>query len=123
MKNHIYSFEKLMVWQKAREFVSMVYKITAKFPDEEKFGLINQTRRASVSIVANIAEGSARTSYRDQSHFMQIAYSSLMEVLSHFYIAFDLGYIDAEILVNIKNNIFDISNLLNALRNSQIKNS
>jgi four helix bundle protein len=120
MNNHIYSFEKLLVWQKAREFVKDIYKLTEKFPAEEKFSLTNQIRRAVVSIVANIAEGTSRTSAKDQARFSQIAYSSLMEVLSHLYIAFDLGFINLEELNNHKSITLEISNMLNALQKSQI---
>jgi len=116
-----YSFEKLVVWQKAREFVGFIYKETSLFPIEERYGLTNQIRRAAISIVANIAEGSSRISRKDQAYFTQIAYSSLIEVLSHFYIAYDLNYLSEEVLDEIKYKVNDISNLLNALRNSQTK--
>jgi len=120
---HEYSFEKLVVWQKARDFVSFIYEITKSFPKEEKFGLTDQIRRAAVSITANIAEGSSRTSKKDQAHFTQLSYSSLMEVLSHFYIALDISYITKDTFVKIKNQSYDLSNLLNALRNSQLSKS
>ncbi|MCK4277721.1 MAG: four helix bundle protein [Desulfurellaceae bacterium] len=120
---HEYSFEKLVVWQKARDFVSFIYEITKNFPKEEKYGLVDQIRRASVSIAANLAEGSSRTSKKDQAHFTQLAYSSLMEVLSHFYIALDISYITKDTFVKIKNQSYDLSNLLNALRNSQLNKS
>ncbi|HNW20871.1 MAG TPA: four helix bundle protein [Bacteroidales bacterium] len=122
MKDYKYSFEKLIVWQKAREFVVFVYDIVASFPKEERYGLIDQIRRAAISVVANIAEGSSRTSKKDKAHFTQMAYSSLIEILSHFYIAYDLNYINDELFTEVKNKIYDISNLLNALYNSQIKN-
>ena len=84
---HIYSFEKLRVWQNAKDLVVEVYKITRNFPDEGKFGLTSQVRRAALSVTANIAEGSGRTSSKDQAHFYQMAYSSLLELLNHFYIS------------------------------------
>jgi len=121
MSDYQYSFEKLVVWQKAREFVGFVYKVTYSFPIEERYGLTNQIRRAAVSIVANIAEGSSRISRKDQAHFTQISFSSLIEVLSHFYIAYDLNYVSEEVLNEIKYKANNISNLLNALRNSQTK--
>lgn len=121
MKDYKYSFEKLIVWQKAREFVVFVYDIVASFPKEERYGLIDQIRRAAISVVANIAEGSSRISRKDQAYFTQIAFSSLIEILSHFYIAYDLNYLSEEVLDEIKYKVNDISNLLNALRNSQTK--
>ena len=57
---YIYSFEKLEVWNEAKEFAKSIYFLTSKFPDSEKFGLVSQLRKASVSICSNVAEGSAR---------------------------------------------------------------
>jgi four helix bundle protein len=83
MQQHTYGFEKLKVWQLGREFVVRIYQVSAGFPVDERFGLTNQIRRAAVSVPANIAEGCSRISGKDQAHFSQFAYSSLMEVLSH----------------------------------------
>ena len=68
-----------------------------------------------------MAEGSSGLSAKDQAHFTNIAYSSLMEVLSHFYLALDLNYVNKEILEDIKSKALEISNQLNALRKSQFK--
>lgn len=115
---HIYSFEKLTVWQEARKFAVAVYKITAGFPSEEKFGLTNQIRRASVSIAANIAEGNGRLSAKDQAHFYHIAYSSTLEVLSHLLISADLKFLEDEELRMLRLKLEEITNKINALRNS-----
>jgi len=120
-KKYQFSFEKLEAWQNARTFISSIYKITSAFPGEEKYGLADQIRRASVSVAANLAEGSARTSPKDQAHFSQLAFSSLMEVLSHLYIAYDLNYLDEEALLKYKEEISEIANKINSLRNSQLK--
>ncbi len=61
MTNYQYSFERLEVWQKARLFVVKVYKLTKKYPNEEKYGLVSQMNRASISITSNIAEGISRS--------------------------------------------------------------
>ncbi|MBS3776274.1 MAG: four helix bundle protein, partial [Bacteroidales bacterium] len=100
MKNtdYLFSFEKLNVWQEARKFISEIYELTKSFPTDEKFGLTNQIRRASVSIAANIAEGTSRTSSKDQAHFTNLSYSSLMEALNHLYISLDLNYITDDLL-------------------------
>ncbi len=119
MNTFAFRFENLIVWQKSRLFVTQIYSITSRFPESEKFCLTNQIRRASVSITANIAEGSGRTSKKDQAHFTQLSYSSLMEVLSHIYIAFDLGFISKGTLDKIKTNARELSAMLNALRNHQ----
>jgi four helix bundle protein len=122
MKEYIYGFEKLTVWQKALDFVDLIYQETQNFPDEEKYGLTNQIRRSSISIPSNIAEGTSRHSYKDQAHFSQLAFSSLTETVNHLFIAHRLKYINKELLDSLKIRILEISNLLNALRNSQLKN-
>ena len=118
----LYSFEKLGVWQEARSFSVSIYKITAKFPQEEKFGLVSQLRRGTISIASNIAEGSARTSHKDQANFYQIAYSSALEVLNQLIISCDLGFISNEDLVILRDKIESISFKLNSLWRS-IKNN
>lgn len=84
---YTYSFEKLEVWVESKDFAKRIYLVTSKFPDTEKFGLTSQLRRASVSISSNIAEGSARKSYKDKAHFSTIAFGSAVEVLNQLIIA------------------------------------
>jgi len=88
-----YSFEKLDVWQDPRKFVTEIYKISAIFPSEEKFGLCSQLQRASVSVVSNIAEGVSRLSDKEKIRFIEISYGSLMEVYCQLYISLDLMYL------------------------------
>ena len=114
----IFSFEKLEVWQDAKCLTLLVYKATKDFPSEEKFGLVSQLRRAVISVSSNIAEGSSRMSPKDQAHFYQIAFSSLMEVLSQIIISVKLGYIQEE--DSFRQEISKIANKLNALRKSRI---
>lgn len=83
----MFRFEKLEVWQLAVEFADKVYTVTSRFPDAERFGLTSQMRRASVSISSNVAEGSGRGSETEFGRFVEIAYGSLMEVVSQSYIA------------------------------------
>lgn len=116
-----FSFERLEVWQLARMFNKFVYSLTEDFPKSEIYGLTSQLRRASVSVASNIAEGSARTSKKDQAHFYQFAYSSLMEVANQMILAKDLNYIESVDLKKAKANIAEISNKLNALRKSCIR--
>jgi len=116
-----FSFEKLEVWQLARTLAADIYKHTAFFPREEKFSLTSQLRRSVLSIGANLAEGSARTSPKDQAHFTTIAFSSLMEVFSHLIIAFDLGFINDEKLIEYRKNIQLLSTKLSNLKTTQIK--
>lgn len=115
---HIYAFEKLVVWQESKGLIIYLYKLTAKYPAEEKFGLTNQLRRAALSVASNIAEGSSRKSFKDQAHFYQIAYGSLLEVLNQLLISFELTFVSEEELDTCRLKIESISNKLNALRTS-----
>jgi four helix bundle protein len=83
----MFNFEKLDVWQEAIQFADLVYESTGDFPDEERFGLTNQMRRAAVSISSNIAEGSSGASRTDFARFVEIATGSLFEVVSQTTIA------------------------------------
>ncbi len=88
-----FRFEKLEVWQQARKLNRKIYDCTRGFPDEERYALMSQIRRASVSVASNIAEGSGRNSDVDFSRFLEISYGSLMEVISQLYLALDEKYI------------------------------
>lgn len=113
-----YSFEQLQVWQDCRTLVKKIYALTAKFPDEEKFCIVSQLRRAGISVISNIAEGSARTSLKDKANFYTIAYSSLMEVVSQLIISYDLSYVSEEDYISLRNEIYPISFKLNALHSA-----
>ncbi|MFH1920597.1 MAG: four helix bundle protein [Planctomycetota bacterium] len=78
----MFRFEKLEVWRKAVDFADVVYAVTRTFPNDERFGLTGQMRRAAVSISSNLAEGSGRSSNKDFVQSVEIAYGSLMEVVS-----------------------------------------
>ncbi|HUG91581.1 MAG TPA: four helix bundle protein, partial [Planctomycetaceae bacterium] len=102
----MFNFEKLAVWQKAVDFADLVYTVTRPFPSEERFGLTNQMRRASVSISSNVAEGTSRASRKDFSRFVELAHGSTMETVSQAFVAecqlflarpdFERLYTDAE---------------------------
>ena len=89
----MFNFEKLETWQKAILFADLVYRLTRAFPDEERFGLTSQMRRAAVSISSNIAEGSARHSRQDYARFVEIAAGSLFEVVSQSFIGRNQGFL------------------------------
>ncbi len=116
-----YSFEKLVVWKESMELVTFVYNITKKFPSDERFGLISQLRRASISVSSNIAEGTSRTTNKDKSRFTTIAYSSLMEVLCQIIIAEKLQFIMDDEYIIIREKINTVANLLNSLKKAQLK--
>ncbi len=92
----MHKFKELGIWQKSRVFCSKIYNETALFPPEEKFGLTNQLRRASVSITSNIAEGSSRSSNKDFARFLEIAIGSAYEVETQLLISEDLGFLTSE---------------------------
>jgi four helix bundle protein len=98
-------FEDLEIWQLARELTNRVYDITKSFPSEEKFGLTNQMRRASVSVMSNIAEGWGRHSMASFANFLDQAQGSLNEVLSQLYVALDQDYIEESAFVQIRESI------------------
>lgn len=108
-------FTKLKVWQKAHNFTINLYKITRDFPIEEKYGLTNQIRRASVSIESNIAEGCGRNSNKEFSRFLDIAQGSVYEVRTQLFIARDLEYINWETFNLLNTKIVEISKMLNSL--------
>lgn len=117
----IYSFEKLEVWQLSRQMAVDVYHLLQKFPKSEHFGLCHQLRRAAISVPSNIAEGSGRISAKEQLHFIEIAYGSLMEVYCQLLLSLDLDYIDNEDFTKIKNAIDSIAKMLNKLRAYKLK--
>ncbi|MBI2552023.1 four helix bundle protein [Candidatus Uhrbacteria bacterium] len=90
----ISTFRDLQVWQKAHQLVVEVYRLTAKFPPHEMYGLVSQLRRAALSVASNIVEGFHRKSVYDSLHFYNIADASLEEVRYQLMVACELGYID-----------------------------
>lgn len=92
----ISSYKDLVVWQKAYELVKIVYKITSELPNSETFALQSQVRRAAVSIVSNIAEGSSRKSRKDYAHFLSIAYGSITELETQLFLCRDLYKIEVK---------------------------
>src|SRR3989344_7589840 len=91
----INSFRDLKVWQKAHELVLDIYRLTKKFPQEEKYGLISQMRRAAVSIATNIVEGFRRISVKESLNFYNISNGSLEELRYETQIVFDIGHISS----------------------------
>jgi four helix bundle protein len=89
----MFIFERLEVWQKAIEFADLVYSMTKSFPDDERFGLTNQMRRAAVSVSSNLAEGSSRFSNADFVRFLEIGTGSLFEVVSQAFIGRRQGFL------------------------------
>jgi len=109
-----FSFKDIIAWQKAYEFVLLVYKATKRFPDFEKHGLSSQFQRAAVSIVANIAEGYKKLSKADKLRFMNIAQGSLEECRCYVLLSKDLEYITEEEFQSLSFSVEGASYYLNA---------
>ena len=116
-----FSFEKLDVWKESALLVKKIYKITDSFPTSEKYGLISQLRRASISISSNLAEGTSRNTNKDKAYFSTITYSSTMEVLNQLILAKELNFFLEDDYLDLRNQIYKISNMINALRKYQLK--
>lgn len=114
----VFSYRKLIAYQKAKEVVKRTYKLVKKFPSEERYAMCDQLRRSSVSITSNIAEEVNRFSVKDKVHFIEIAFGSLMEVSSQMEIAEELGYITAEDRLSMDDLVTEVAKLLSGLRNS-----
>ena len=114
----VFGYRRLIAYQKAKEVVKRTYSLLKKFPSEERYAMCDQLRRASVSITSNIAEGVNRFSVKDKSHFVEMAYGSLMEVSSQFEIAEELGYITADDRLSMDQLIEEDARLLSGLLNS-----
>ena len=119
VKIYVYSFEKLVVWQKSIELAKIIYSITQNFPKTETYGLSSQIQRAVISVSSNIAEGYVKYSPKEQIKFTEIAYGSLMEVLNQIIIAKEINYISENDYLMIRDKVEEISRMLNALRISQ----
>ena len=121
MTGIVYSFEKLKVWQEAKKLVVDVCHLLDSFPRFEKYALCDQIRRAIVSVPSNIAEGSGRKSLKEQIHFLEISYGSLMEAYNQLLIAIDLTYITEDSVNAIKPSIDSVAKMINALHNKYVR--
>lgn len=112
----MHQFKNLGIWKKSKLFCSKIYHITATFPNEEKFGITNQLRRASISIPSNIAEGSSRNSNKDFAPFLEIAIGSAYEVETQLLISSDLGFITNENTIELTNLLEEIIKMTSRFR-------
>jgi four helix bundle protein len=109
---------RLDVWKKGINFVTKIYKLTSKYPEEEKFGLVSQLKRASVSIPSNIAEGAARESKKEFCNFLSIAQGSASEVETQLIISNNLGFLDNKNFDELLKELTDIAKMLTGLKKS-----
>ncbi len=118
-----YSFENILAWQKAHAFTILVYKATRQFPEDERFGLTSQFRRAAVSIEANIAEGYKKLGRADKLRFLNISQGSLEECRTYILLSRDLEYISKEQFGLLRDTIENASKFLNSYCNGIINNN
>ena len=112
------NYKELDAWKESIELVQLVYEITQKFPSEEKFGLVSQLRRASVSVPSNIAEGCGRSSNKEYKRFVEIALGSILELETQLIIAAKLKLIHSEhpVFKKIENTIKIMHGLIHFLK-------
>ena len=120
MKERQFGFEKLEVYKKARILVKDIYVVLKQFPLEERYALCDQMRRAIVSVPSNIAEGMGRFSLREQLHFLEIAYGSLLEIYCQLQIALDLDYIHEDTYKSLQTQIQELGAMIMRLRELRI---
>lgn len=101
----MHNFKELKIWQKGRLIVKEIYSFTKNYPKEEQFGLTNQIRRAAVSILSNIAEGSGISSSKDFARFLEIALSSAFELETQIILSNDLGFLNENTFNEMHNKI------------------
>lgn len=116
----IRSFTDLIAWRKAHSLVIDIYKISRRFPTDEKFGLTNQIRRATVSVTSNIAEGFSRRTADDKNHFYFHSLASLTEVQNQLIIAKDLSYVTQQSFNLLMEKSIEVNKLINGLLKSSL---
>ena len=107
--------KRLIAWQKAMDFIEEVYRVTGQFPDEERFGLVAQMRRASISVASNIAEGAARQTTKETLQFFFIARGSVSELDTQIEIAQRLRFLSEEQRMSLSDQLEELGRLLNGL--------
>ena len=117
-KSKIQKFEDLIAWQKARELTHHVYTATRDQEFQRDYGLCDQMRRASVSVMANIAEGFERGGRSEFHQFLVMAKASCAEVRSHLYVANDVGYLEEGSFNNLKSKAEEVASIIGGLRAS-----
>ena len=116
MTQKVERFEDLIAWQKVRQLTADIYRVTSQGGFSKDFGLRDQIRRASVSVMSNIAEGFDRGSRGEFHQFLVIAKASCAEVRSQLYVALDVGYIVQEIFSNLNSSTEELSRIIGGLR-------
>lgn len=108
----MHRYKDLKFWQLSRAFCKEIYEVTNLFPETEKFGLVSQLRRASVSVPSNIAEGASRSSNKDFNRFLVISLGSCYEIETQLLLSFDLGFINENELERLNNSLHQIIKMM-----------
>ncbi|MGE5605489.1 MAG: four helix bundle protein [Bacteroidota bacterium] len=111
----IQDYKDLIVWQKSMNLVEVIYRITARFPRDEQWGLVSQLRRAAISVPSNIAEGYGRQTSGEYKHSLCISRGSLFEIETQIILCHRLGFIDENELNQIKSDLLQIGKMLTVL--------
>ena len=114
----MHRFKELKFWQLSRTFCKDIYLITKSFPDEEKYGLTSQLRRAAVSVPSNIAEGASRKSNKDFNRFLMISLGSCYEIETQLLLSCDLGFIDKNEIEELNNTLHQIIKMMSRFMSS-----
>ena len=109
-------FTDLKVWQRSHQLVLNIYRLTAQFPADEKFGIVSQLRRAALSVPTNIAEGSKRRSNQEYSRFLNIVEGSLAETTYLLMVSADLGYLNPGASKTTLAEASEVARMLHGLR-------
>lgn len=109
-------FKKLSIWTESIEVIKSIYKITKSFPEDEKYNLVSQMRRAGISISSNIAEGSSRQTKRHFSHFLTLALGSIYELQSQIVISQHFNYISLEDQKQVEAELVKLADMIFAFR-------
>lgn len=109
----MHNYKELEIWKASLSICTPIYRMTKKFPDDEKFGLVSQVRRAAVSVPSNIAEGSSRTSDKDFVRFLEYSLGSCREIETQVLIAQNLGYTNPDEITVLLKELYRIMVMLN----------
>ena len=116
----MHRYKDLKIWQHSRAFCKDIYIVTSSFPEDEKFGLISQLRRASISIPSNIAEGTSRESNKDFKRFLSISQGSCYEIETQLLLSYDLNFINNDQFETLNNTLNQIIKMISKFSNSLI---
>ena len=108
----MHNYKELKIWMKGIDLAESIYKTVSEFPDSEKYGIVSQLKRASISVSSNIAEGASRKSQKEFSHFLSISLGSLFEIETQLVIANRIKYINDETLKGLIEQINELIKMI-----------